>query len=237
VFVRQCDQCGGGLLTSKSRVALSKPGEIAPDIDDAAAKDFTHQQAMRTPMFWVCALSISLYGMIVSGISLFNESILVDQGFPKEVYYESLAMGTAVGAVSQFAAGWLGIVIRVNRLLCVSLLLLAVSLVWLTHLSTYSDVVVYVSIKAVSGGILTVMFFSVWPELYGRAHLGKIQGTAQMLTVIASAFGPLVFAKSKAWTGSYHPLLWMLAVLVSFTAIVAWITPLPIHNPRTSGES
>lgn len=32
-----------------------------------------------------------------------------------------------------------------------------------------------------------------------------------MLTVLASAIGPLIFAQSANWTGSYFPALWTLA--------------------------
>ena len=198
--------------------------------------DFSHGEAMRTPMFWVCSLSISLYSLILAGISLFNESILVDQGFRKEVYYESLALGTGIGIVAKILAGFLGVYWSVNRLLPLALILLAGSLVWLTQLKTYQDVVGYIALSAVSGGMLTVLFFSAWPDLYGQAHLGKIQGSAQMMTVIASAFGPMIFAQTREMTGSYERLLWVLAACAALTAIIAWLTPCPKKQILNSGE-
>ncbi|MCA9086544.1 MAG: MFS transporter [Planctomycetaceae bacterium] len=189
--------------------------------------DFTYRQALSTAMFWVTAIGISLYGLIAAGISLFNESILVDLGFRKEVYYESLAMGTAIGVVAKLTAGVLGIRLPLNRLLAVALGLLAASLGWLTQLASYTDVIIYVAINAVSGGMLTVLFFSTWSQLYGASHLGRIQGSAQMLTVIASAFGPMLFAQAREWQGSYHPLLWLLATAVLLNAVIAWFTPPP----------
>jgi len=33
--------------------------------------------------------------------------------------------------------------------------------------------------------MVTVIFFGVWGQVYGPRHLGKIQGAAQMLTVLA----------------------------------------------------
>ncbi len=214
------------LFARDRQPSVADPRESAPQQSEHTA-DFTHAEALTTPMFWVCAMGISLYGMIASGISLFNESILVDQGFRKEVYYESLALGTGVGVLAKLLAGILGLYWNVNRLLALALLLLTASLVWLTQLSSYGDVVGYVVINAVAGGVLTVLFFSAWPQLYGRTHLGKIQGSAQMLTVIASAFGPLVFAQSKEMTGSYIPLIWTMAGIVLLTALAAWVTPLP----------
>ena len=214
-----------------SRAAATE--DTAPDADETS---HTLGQAVRTPIFWVVALGISLYGMVVAGISLFNESILVDRGFDRSVYYESLALGTAIGVASKLAAGWLGRRVPVNRLLAVSLALFAGSLVWLTRLVTYTDVVVYVAISAVAGGLLTVLFFSAWPQLFGRRHLGRIQGLAQMTTVLASAFGPLLFAGARERFGSYEPLLWLLGAVAAATALVAWLTPLPAAFPNPSGD-
>jgi cyanate permease len=65
-----------------------------------------------------------------------------------------------------------------------------------------------------AGGMITVLFFAVWGHTFGQAHLGRIQGAAQMLTVLASAVGPLIFAKGHELTGSYAPPLWLLAPCV-----------------------
>lgn len=202
------------------------PDEVCGSPDEVSG-DYTHREALRTPMFWVCSLSISLYGMIVAGVSLFNESILVEQGFRKEVYYEALAWGAGIGVVAKLGAGLMGLRIPINRLLAIALLLLAGSLTWLTQLSSYPEVVGYVALNAIAGGMLTVLFFSAWPALFGRRHLGKIQGSAQMLTVVASAVGPLLFSQAHSLSGSYIPLLWLLSLLVVATGFIAWFTPLP----------
>ena len=79
----------------------------------------------------------------------------------------------------------------------------------------------------VSGGIVTVVFFSVWGQVYGRAHLGKIQGSAQMMTVLASALGPLLLAETIARTGSYNMIFFGLAVVVAGLGFGSWFVPLP----------
>ena len=50
---------------------------------------------------------------------------------------------------------------------------------------------------------------------------------AQMLTVLASAVGPLIFAQSANWTGSYFPALWVLAPCVLLVGIAACRVHLP----------
>ena len=54
-----------------------------------------------------------------------------------------------------------------------------------------------------------------------------------MLTVLASAAGPLVFAYTKEKTASYTFIFHMMAAVVLAMAFVAWFTPLPRfeHQP------
>jgi hypothetical protein len=60
---------------------------------------------------------------------------------------------------------------------------------------------------------------------------------AQMLTVFASAVGPLVFSASKRATTSYTFIFHMMAVLVLIMAIIAWFTPLPRFEPTPKEPS
>ena len=77
------------------------------------------------------------------------------------------------------------------------------------------------------GGLVMVLFFSVWPRLFGRRHLGRIQGAAQALTVLASAIGPLLLAWCVDWTGSYAAMLRVLAGVIAIVAVASLIAPLP----------
>ena len=77
------------------------------------------------------------------------------------------------------------------------------------------------------GGLVIVLFFTVWARAFGRAQLGRIQGSAQMLTVIASAIGPLLLAQCQAWTGSYAAVFYVLAASVAALGVVAWRLKMP----------
>ena len=78
-----------------------------------------------------------------------------------------------------------------------------------------------------AGGFVIVIFFAFWSRAYGRAHLGKIQGAAQALTVIASAIGPLLLAECVARTGSYAAMFYALTFIVLLLAVSAWFVKLP----------
>jgi hypothetical protein len=72
-----------------------------------------------------------------------------------------------------------------------------------------------------------VVFFSFWGRAYGQAHLGRIQGAAQALTVLASALGPLVLAWSVAATGSYATAFYALAAGVIALGAAAAAVAIP----------
>ena len=87
--------------------------------------------------------------------------------------------------------------------------------------------VLYALVMGLAGGFVIVLFFSFWSRIYGRRHLGKIQGSAQTLTVLASAVGPYILAECLARTGSYSSIFYLLAGLIGFLGICAWFITLP----------
>jgi len=48
-----------------------------------------------------------LFGLVYSGIALFNQSILEQLGFDATVYHSVLVINTLFGLVANFAGGWL----------------------------------------------------------------------------------------------------------------------------------
>ena len=70
-------------------------------------------------------------------------------------------------------------------------------LVGLAHVTTVAHVMVQAVAMGIGGGFVMVVFFSFWGRAYGPAQLGRIQGAAQAMTVLASAVGPLLLALSR----------------------------------------
>jgi MFS family permease len=179
--------------------------------------------AIVTPAFWVFGLGTALYGLVASGIGLFNESILAERQFGPEIYYQTLAVTAMTGLAGNFLGGFLASRLPLGRLLAASLFILAGGLAVLPHVSTIAHVMSWAAAMGIGGGILMVLFFSVWPRLYGRRDLGRIQGAAQALTVVASAIGPLLLALCVTWTGSYAAMFRVLAATVAAIAVAALV--------------
>src|SRR3984893_6006607 len=63
--------------------------------------------ARRTPAFWVFGGATSLFGLVSSGLGLFNEAVLAERGFDQQTYVRFLAATAIIGLAGQLACGWL----------------------------------------------------------------------------------------------------------------------------------
>lgn len=188
--------------------------------------------ALRTPVFWVFAGATALFGLVSSGVGLFNEAILAERGFSAETFHTFLAVTTLFALVGQMLCGWLTLRQPMPRLLAVAMFLYAGGLATLPLLRNLGQLWVFAAVFGVAAGFITVIFFAVWGQAFGPLQLGRIQGAAQMLTVFASAIGPSLFARSHAAAGSYAPLLYGLAAVVFCSGLAAWWTKLrPVSSP------
>jgi MFS family permease len=222
--------CGLAMENETTPPADTEPGGSAAA--GTAIASATWGEALRTPAFWVFALGSSLYNLVASGIGLFNESTLAERGFADGTYHRSLVIVALASLVGNFLGGWLTARWSMNRLMALTMALLALALVTLPSLHTPGQVDAFSVVMGLAGGFVIVIFFSFWAEGFGRAHLGKITGTAQIMTVVASAVGPLVLAKCQAATGSYAAVFYVVAAAVALLAAAAWAVKVPLATKR-----
>lgn len=212
-------------------LSLHPDGSVAPAVmrsnDTVVREEYTWSKALAEPAFWIFAIGTALYGLVASGIGLFNESILAERGFAAGIYYQTLVVTALTALAGNFAGGWLARSVPLARLMAVSLLVLAAGLIALPHVASLAHVMAWAVAMGLGGGLVMVLFFTVWPRVFGRRHLGRIQGTAQALTVVASALGPLLLAWCVEETGSYAAMFRVLAGLIGLVALAACVAPMP----------
>lgn len=219
----------------------SSPEAIGQQVDGAGAalepstssrSHATLREALRSPAFWVFALASSVYGLVASGIGLFNESILAERGFAPEVYHRALAVTAITALVGNFSAGAFADRGSLRRILVAALIILTIALAALAQVSTVSHVMAQAVAMGIAGGFVMVVFFSFWGRAYGRSHLGRIQGAAQAMTVVASAIGPVFLALWVEAAGSYAAAFYALAAVVALLAAAAMVVPIPAGAER-----
>lgn len=194
---------------------------------DEPVSGLTLNEALRTGAFWIFAGAAALYGLVSSGLGLFQQAVLAERGFDQKTYHTLLVATSVLSFFAQLGGGWLCARIGIARVTGLALLIYAAALAWLPFITRAGELWTFAGFVGVSGGMIIVVFFAVWSQAFGRAHLGRIQAAAQFVTVIASAVGPLLFAQCQALTGSYSPALFALAPIVLVFAVAGWRVTLP----------
>lgn len=210
-------------LREPSRKKSSGPKEG----EQAQENQLTLAQAVRTGAFWLFAGAAGLFNLVSSGLGLFNEAVLAERGFDQRTFHIFLAVTTLLSLAGQFTCGWLTRRWRYQTLTLAALVLYAVGLAGIPFITQLWQLWCVAVPLGVADGMIVVIFFSVWSDLFGQRHLGRIQGAAQMLTVLFSGLGPVLFAWSVRVFNSYTPLLLVMAGAVLLLALAARMVRLP----------
>ncbi len=194
---------------------------------------FTLVQALMTPAFYVFAIGSALYNLVIAGVMLFNQSILGELGFDETVFQYAMAVFMATGLLGNFTAGWAARRWSLGRLMTVAMLAVGVYLLAFPQLKTSGQALTHAGLLGFSGGVVSVIFFTAWADIFGRLHLGKIQGAAQVFAVLASATGPWFIESVFSSAGSYTPAFYALSPAVLLVAVFAWLVNIP--RPEDAG--
>ena len=200
---------------------------VKDDESDEPVVGFTLVQALMTPAFYVFAIGSALYNLVIAGVMLFNQSILGELGFDETVFQYAMAVFMGTGLLGNFTAGWAARRWSLGKLMTIAMVAVGVYLLAFPELKTPGQALIHAGLLGFSGGVVSVIFFTAWADIFGRLHLGKIQGAAQVFAVLASATGPWFIESVFSSAGSYAPAFYALAPAVLLVAIFAYFVNIP----------
>jgi len=219
---------GGWLIARDSPEACG----VAPDEaaeGDAPAPSVPVRDAMRTPAFWAYTLAATLFNFTFSAMTLDSEALLSEHGLDGRGVNE-LVLGVLMvsGLPANLVAGWLARRRPMGKLLAAGVAVLAVSLILLPAVTSVAGAVVYAALLGVSGGVITTIYFAVYGHTYGRGHLGSIQATVQLFSVLASATGPVALAACRELDGGTELFFYVFGLLAAVLTLAAWYVRPPV---------
>jgi MFS family permease len=205
-----------------------QPDDPAEDAD-APTAEVPLLVALRTSAFWAYSLAATMFLLTFSALTLDNASLLQEHGLDA-----AKANGTVMGVLflsglpANFLTGWLARHYSLGRLLAVGVVIMAASLVMFPMVTTLGGAAVYAVLLGASGGVITVAYFAVYGHTYGRAHLGSIQAAVQVLTVLASAVGPVLLSVCREWFSRTEPFFYASAAVSMVLAVAVWVVRPPV---------
>jgi len=164
---------------------------------------FTRRKALHTGVFWLLCAAGFLTNAIGTALLLNHFSIMNAAGI---AHGDALLVLTVLGAVQAMATLSTGALLdhyEPRRLVPIAMIMLAAA----TALPAFGSGITVSWLYALSlGGAYgsqQAINAADYAQYFGRDHLGAIRGASFIFGISGAAFGPLPFAISIEWTGSY----------------------------------
>jgi len=174
---------------------------------------WTLSEAMHSRAFWFILFCLFVPSMVNTGLTFNLFSILGTDGFSPSEVAGVLSVIPLIGFLSTLGSGFLMERMAVHWIIAVTFVLDCIQIALLIW--AHSTIAV------------------VWPNYYGRAHLGAINGVSSMASVLGAAFGPTPFGLAYQIFGSYEQVL----LLMLGFACVGLILSLFARSPVKQGIS
>lgn len=188
---------------------------------------WTLKEAMRTKAFWLILFCVSIPAMVNTGLTFHLFSIFGESRMDPKYAAIVLSLMAIVGFPITFISGF--ILERVKANIILSFVFLGEITLLLLLLMTNNVPLAFLFgvIWGIVGGLERITLNIIWPDYFGRKHLGSIKGVAMTMMVIGSAFGPLPFGIGYDLFQSYHEILLITLAFPTFGFIASLLAKKP----------
>ena len=178
-----------GLVWKGERI----PKTAFEDQDEDDTRSWRRNEVLRDPRFWLMLPAVTGPAWIFTGVFFHQVSIVGAKGWE----FADFAMAYLAFATSKVITGlYVGILIdRLSaRLLAPwAMPLMSLALAVLVCIDQAFGAWVFMVFVGVHMGLHQTTMGALWPELYGRRHLGSIKAMSMAIGVLVSALGPPIF--------------------------------------------
>lgn len=188
----------------------------------ASALAFRHARA--APTFWALGLSFTTYTAVFAAMTFHLIPLLGERGFADATIvavYAAIGPCQVLGRLLLFAIGRRLSAATIGRITVLALPIAMLILI-LAPRST-SALFLFAALYGAANGMMTIIRGSAVAELLSRDGFGAISGALAFPALMALAAAPFLAAWGWAQSGSYEPLLWIIAGAAAIAAAGYWL--------------
>lgn len=190
--------------------------------------NWTLQEAKRTRSFWLLLFCTAVPAMVNTGLIFHLVSILAENNISSQTAALVISLMAVLSFPISFFSGFLNERVP-SRLILVYLSIgQLVAVFVLLHTNSVFMAILFGCLRGILGGFESITLNVIWPQYFGRTHIGSIKGMAMTITVIASAFGPLPFGFAFDWFRGYNEILWVMMIFPLLAATAAHFSTQPL---------
>lgn len=227
LLVRRSPESIGVLPDGDIRLEESTDPSPQSGTTTARSEGFTLKQAMHTRSFWLLLYAGSSQSLIGTALVFHLISFFDTRGVGDGVAAVTLSIMAPLAMSSMFISGYLSDKIPNRYLLVVSQVGLAIAMLWALTIDASWQAYVFGGMLGFSAGFTMTTTAVIWPNYYGRAHIGSIRGVATSGMVAAAALGPLPFGIAFDITDSYSTVIVLFLAMPVTCAFAALLAPPP----------
>jgi MFS family permease len=190
-------------------------------------------QVKRTSSFWIILVASSIPYMVVTGLRFHQLSILAKNGLSIEVASSVFMVTAVIQLIILAPAGWFADRFDNRYLLSITLLLLAISTIFVIWTDSPLLAVLLGILQGCTLGLNSIVVNTIWPNYYGRGFLARIRGFSITVMIAGSALGPMPFGMAFDQFNGYREIVFIMS---AFSLLAAGIV-LFIHPPEIRHEN
>ncbi len=197
------------------------PDPAAPRRASAAQPDATLREALRGPQFWLLTVAFTLYAFAAAATWAHIMPAFAAKGLSEaEAVAVVVWFGPAqvAGRVVYLAFGR-GLSIRALGLLVLGGIPLSLAIFAVSQ--QVLGFIVFALLFGLANGLVTILRGTIVPQTFGHAHVGRISGAMNAISLLARAAAPVASAGLLLVMAGYRELLFVLAGL-GVAALIAF---------------
>lgn len=213
---------------------VSKYHSTASDHAQFEEENWTLKEARGSRTFWLLLFCVSIPSMVGTGIVFHIVSLLDGIGISRSAAAFVLTIVAVVTFPMSFVAGIIVEKVKVHIVFAGVFVGYLVAMIILMSAQSWWMIVAFGMALGVTMGFQVICMGIVWPNYFGRKHLGSIKGVSMTTVVIGSAFGPLPFSLVYDWYGTYSPAIIIMMVFAFLGLLAALASPKPIKEKQAA---
>ncbi len=207
-----------------------KTPEIYASANKTEDVSWTLREAAGTRQFWLLLLCVGIPAMINTGLTFHLVSIMTTSGLGIGTAAFVLSLMAAVGFPITMLTGFVLEKVKVHFVFAFVFAGQFIFIVTLFLTDSFTMAVIFGLIWGMTGGIERICISIVFPDYFGRRHIGKIKSIATTVMVTGSAFGPLPFGIAYDVFGSYQEILLLSLVFPVLGVAACLLSPKPVKT-------
>lgn len=184
-----------------------------------AADDATLHEALRHRAFWLLTLTFTLYAFVSAAFWAHVVPAFVAKGFTEAQATAVLVWFGPAQVAGRFVHATVGGGVRLVALGIVVLAAVAAAMVWFAFGDSVPVLIGFAVVFGIANGLVTIVRGGLVPEVFGRAHIGRISGAMSAVGLVARAAAPWGAALMLVAVGGYRDVMLLLAALVAGAAV------------------